>query len=102
MDIAASNPYTGTQLVNIALNLVKQFNNFEKGLVSWFERPIGEHTLINFKAYFEMEYQALRRFRGTTMRNTAYYQQVNTLYTVVQTIKEEREKILTEVKDSEY
>ena len=95
MDIVASNPYTGTQLVNIALNLVKQFNNFEKGLVSWFERPIGEHTLINFKAYFKREYQTLRGVRGTTMRNPADFQQPNALSTVAQKMKEEREQIST-------
>ena len=102
MAIAASNPYTGTQLVNIAIKLIKNFNDFEKGLVSWFERPVVAHTMLNFKAHFEREYQALKRVRGTTMRNTSYFQQANNMLTVIQTMEEEREQILTEVKDSEY
>ena len=102
MAIDASNPYKGTQLVNVAIKLIKKFNDFEKGLVSWFERPVVEHTMLNFKAHFEREYQALKRVRGTTMRNTSYFQQANNLSTVIQTMKEEREQILTEVKDSEY
>ena len=100
--VAASNPYTDTQIVNIALTLIKNFNDFEKGLTSWFELPIADHTLINFKTHFEREYLALRRVRGNTMRNTSYFQQANSMSTMMQTMKEERDLILHEVKDSEY
>ena len=89
-------------MVNIALTLIKNFNDFEKGLTSWFERPVIEHTLINFKTHFEREYLALRRVRGNTMRNNSYYQQANSMSTMMQTMKEERDLILHEVKDSEY
>jgi len=98
--VAALNPYTGTQMVNIGLKLIKNFNDFEKGLISWFERPVGEHTLINLKTHFEREYQALRRVRGTTMRNAAYFQQANALSSVLKQFDEERALILTEMKDS--
>ena len=99
---AALNPYTDTQMVNIALRLIKNLNDFEKGLTSWFERPVQEHTLLNLKTHFEREYQALRRVRGNTMRNTAYFQQANNMATMMKSMKEERELILNEVKDSEY
>jgi len=102
ISVAALNPYTGTQMVNIGLKLIKNFNDFEKGLISWFERPVGEHTLINLKTHFEREYQALRRVRGTTMRNSAYFQQANALSSVMKQFEEERALILAEVKDSEY
>ena len=101
ISVAALNPYTGTQMVNIGIKLIKNFNDFEKGLISWFERPVGEHTLINLKTHFEREYQALRRVRGTTMRNAAYFQQANALTSVMEKMKEERTLILDEVKDSE-
>ena len=99
--VVASNPHTGTQMVNIALKLIKNFNDFEKGLISWFERPVPEHTLINLKTPFEREYQALCRVRGNTMRNTSYFQQASNISTMMQTMKEERDLILTEVKESE-
>ena len=102
ISVAALNPYAGTQMVNIGLKLIKCFSDFEKGLISWFKRPVVEHTLINLKILFEIEYQALRRVRGTKMRNTAYFQQANALSSVMEKIKEERELTLTEVKDSEY
>ena len=52
ISVVALNPYTGTKIVNIRLKLIKRFNDFEKGLISWFERPIVEDTLINFKNIF--------------------------------------------------
>ena len=90
VSVAASNPYTNTQMVNIGIKLIKNFNDFEKGLTLWFELPTADHTLLNFKAHFEREYQALRRVQGTTMRNTAYFQQANALSSVMQKMREER------------
>ena len=34
--VAALNPYTDTQIVNIGVKLIKKFNDFEKGLISLF------------------------------------------------------------------
>ena len=99
--IAASNPYTGTQLVNVGIKLIKNFNDFEKGLTSWFERPLAQHTIPNFKTHFEREYVALKRVRGTTMRNTAYFQQANAITTVLESMKQERLEMIQEVKNSE-
>ena len=99
--IAASNPYTATQIINIGIQLIKNFNDFEKGLTSWFERPILEHTLANFKVHFEREYQALRRVRGITMKNTAYFQNANAMTSVLETIKQERVEMIQEVKNTE-
>ena len=36
------------------------------------------------------------------MRNTSYFQQANNMSTMMQAMKEERDLILTEVKESEY
>lgn len=58
--ITASNPYISTQLVNVTLKLTNNFYHFKKGLVSWFERPTSKHTLLNFKAHFKQEYQAIK------------------------------------------
>ena len=52
ISVAALNPYTDTQIVNIGVTLIKNFNYFEKGLISRFERPVDEHTLINLKHTF--------------------------------------------------
>ena len=96
--IAASNPYTATQMINIGVKLIRSFNDFENGLTSWFERPLIQHTLPNFKAYFEREYQALKRVRGTTMRHTSYFQQAIIITSVLETMKQERVEIIQEVK----
>ena len=99
--IAASNPYTSTQLVNIGIKLIKNFNDFDRGLTSWFERPIEQHTFSNFKSHFEREYQALRKVRGPTMKSAIYLQQANAIASVLKTIKSENMDILNEVKNSE-
>ena len=99
--IDTSNPYTGKQMINIGIKLIKNFNDFEKGLTSWFERPSIQHTLLNFRAHFEREYQSLKIIRGTTMRNTAYFQQANAMTSVLENMKQERVEMIQEVKNTE-
>ena len=78
--------------------LIKNFNDFEKGLTSWSEKSLIEHTLPNFKAHSEREYQALKRFRGKTVRNTEYFQQANAITNVLEAIKQKRAEMIQEVK----
>ena len=85
--IAASNPYTCMQMVNVGDKLTKNFNDFEKELTSYFERPLTKHTLLNFKIYFERECQSLKSVRGTTMRNISYHRQANAITSVLETIQ---------------
>ena len=85
-------------MVNVGIKLINNFNDFEKGLTSWFERLLNEHTLQNFKIHFEREYQSLKHVRGTTMRNTAYFQQANAITSVLEKIQQERAEMIQEVK----
>ena len=85
-------------MINIGVKLIRNFNDVENGLTSWFERPIIEHTLPNFKAHFKREYQALERVRRTTMRKSTYYQQANAITSVLENMKQERVEMIQEVK----
>ena len=51
--IDASTPYTGTHMVHAGIKIVKNFDDSEKGLTSWFDRTFLQHTLQHFKKYFE-------------------------------------------------
>ena len=70
--IAANNPFSGINLVNISIKLINNFNDFEKGLTSWYKQPLIEHRMINLKLHFEREYQALKRVRGITTQSTYF------------------------------
>ena len=50
--ISANNPYTGTHIVNIDIQLTKNFNDIEKFL-AWLGRPEIQHTLLDFKTHLE-------------------------------------------------
>ena len=87
--IAANNLYTGQQLVNIGIQLIQNFNDFDRVLTSWYELPPVNHTLINFKLHVEREYQALKQVQGMPTRITAFVQQENTLSSIMETMKQE-------------
>lgn len=49
LSIAAENELTERQLVQIGVQLIKNTNNFERGLETWLSQPIATRTWINFK-----------------------------------------------------
>ena len=74
LGIAASNPYTTSQLIVFALQIIKNARDFEDGMKLWHRQPNVDKTWSNFKLHFEDEHASLRRVWGTTMRITAYHQ----------------------------
>ena len=57
---AAQLPYTDAQFVNLGICLIKNTNDFDKGLTEWFDLPLGQ-TYITFKKHFTKAQTALRR-----------------------------------------
>ena len=76
--VAAENPYSDKQRVQMGLKIMKNTHDFETGLREWYARPSNEHTWDNFKQHFDAAHVLLRQIRGTDMQNTAF-QQVNML-----------------------
>ena len=64
---AANNSFSDTQIVNLAIQLIKNMCDFEKSLIDWYARPIIEHTWLNFQTHFEDSHQTLRKLRELTM-----------------------------------
>ena len=44
--------YTTAQIINIEIKLVKNTNDFEKGLSDWYDKSAKDHTWLNFKEHF--------------------------------------------------
>ena len=59
-EIAVSNPYIGTQSVNIGIKLIKNYKNSEISLTTNSNRTIVKHTRLNFKMHFEIECQGFK------------------------------------------
>ena len=99
---ASGNPFTPRQLTEIGIQLIKNFNDFEKGLTTWFDLPTPDQTWPRFKIHFETARTSLRKVRGVTMRNTAYHQQANAMTgQVLQEIRAENLQLVDEVKSAE-
>ena len=65
--IAADLPYTDKQFINLGVRLIKNMNDFDKGLTKWFENPSDKY--IDFKQHFTDAQKNLPRVRGPTMQS---------------------------------
>ena len=79
-----TNKYTDTQLVNLGVRLVKNMNDFEKGLTDWFAKSAIDRTWKNFKPHFETAYTKLEQVRGLSMKNSVFNQQANSITPILQ------------------
>ena len=69
--------FSDTQIVNLAVQLIKNMCDFEKWLIGWYAKLSNEHTWLNFQSHFEHAHHTLRKVRGTSMKNTTFQQQAN-------------------------
>ena len=88
LGVAARDPFTNKQLVNIGLKIIKNTRDFADGLKTWYQRPRVEHTYANFKTHFEDALELLRESRGSDM-TSEMYQQANV---VAEAFRDELEK----------
>ena len=101
MSIAAEAEYTETQLVNLGVQLIKNTNDFERGLETWLSQPVAARTWIAFKAHFNRAQAQLRRIRGPTMRNTAFANTANSIINSVrEELSDEREKVFHPIEET--
>ena len=70
---AAYTPYTQIQLLNIAVQILKDSGAFTEGLKQWYQKPIAEHTWEQFKNHFQDELKKLKKVLGPQMRGTPYH-----------------------------
>ena len=59
---ASGNPFSPVQLLTIGIQLIKNFNDFETGLTTWFDLPPADKTWPRFKTHFESARASLHRF----------------------------------------
>ena len=98
---ASGTPFSENQKINIGIQCIKNFNDFEKGLSDWFDLPAAGKTWTAFKTHFESARESLRRLRGVTMKNTAFSQQANAITSRILTeIRNDNELMLNEVRST--
>ena len=71
---AANLPKTNNQIVNYGLEAIRKTGEYERALMSWYEKAEGDQTWSNFKTHFTEAQNQLRRVRGSTMHNTPFHQ----------------------------
>ena len=100
--VAAQNPYSDPQIINLGIKLIKNMCDFEKGLTTWYDLPLADQTWIRFKTHFNTAQNSLRRVRGPTMQSGILSQQANILSTkIMSEIQHERTEYLNAVSASE-
>ena len=57
--VAATIPYLDAQIINLGIKLIKNMNNFDKSLTSWYNLPIADRTWIRFKSHFTLAQSSL-------------------------------------------
>ena len=86
----ADNEYTERQLVNIGIQIIKNTNDFERGLENWIIRPTVDKTWVNFKAHFETAHKYLTQLSGPLMKNSSFVNTANAItVSVIESVKEE-------------
>ena len=102
LSIAAQNEFTETQLVNLGIQLIKNFNDFERGLDDWMACPRIDKTWVNFKTHFEAAHERLCDLRGPTMRNSSFQQTANSItQEVLREIKSDRNEVFNRLTQTE-
>ena len=74
MGEAAHLPYSEQQLVQYALDILRNTNEFQDGIKTWNRRAPNLRTWANFITHFDTEYNDLLQLRGPTMRNSNMHQ----------------------------
>ena len=66
---AARLPFTDAQFVNLGIRLIKNMNDFDKGLTEWFDLPTVKKTYIKFKDHFMNVQSSLQQISGPMMQS---------------------------------
>lgn len=70
--IRAERPYTEIQLIDMALQLIRNMRDFEKALGNWDKKVDADKTWTNLKEHFCDAQLELRKIRGPTMMQAGF------------------------------
>ena len=72
--IQANIPYTEQQLLEFALQIIRNTHDYENALGDWHTKPLPEKTWENLKTHFAKAQEALKASRGPTMAQAGFHQ----------------------------
>ena len=102
LSTAAGQTYTQSQIVNLGVHLIKNTNDFEKGLNDWYDKPIIDHNWLNFQDHFTWAQQNLRRVRGPSMQSSIMINQANAIsQSLMRNMQDEKDVFMDAVEASE-
>lgn len=65
-------PYSDEQIIDFALQLIRNTRDFEQGLIDWNKKPKADQTWSNLKQHFKEAQQALKEVRGPSMLQAGF------------------------------
>ena len=71
---AARLPRTNQMMVSYGLGIIQRTGDMEKGLSEWHELDADDQTWRTFKRHFNNAYRALKKVRGTVIKNTPFHE----------------------------
>ena len=72
--IQANLPYTPQQLIDLAMQLIKNTHDFELAIGEWNQKGMADKTWTNLKSHFGDAQKALKDIRGPTMAQAGFHQ----------------------------
>ena len=69
---AAGEEKSTEQIINLALTILRNTGEFEKGLGDWYKKDAAQKMWNNLTEHFQEEQILLRRIRGKSMKNTSF------------------------------
>ena len=73
MATAAKVPHTTEQLISFGINIIQKTGDFERALMEWHKMDRNLRTWQNLKDHFSKAHRALRKIRGTIIKNTPFH-----------------------------
>ena len=69
LSIAANLRYSSSQLISMALSVIKSTNDYHRSLEDWYALPLIQQTWPNMKTQFLTARKYMRKAQGATMRD---------------------------------
>ena len=96
LSIAANSRYSPSQLIAMALHVIKNTNDFRRPLEDWYALPLIQQTWLNLKTHFQKARKYTRKVCGKTMREAGYHT-ANNICEEIKDVKDDLQTVQTSV-----
>ena len=104
---AAASPYSQTQLINIALHVIKSITDSQRGLSDWYALPTAGQMWLNLKIHSQTARQNRKKVRGSSIHDAKLHQanqnieEIQYVKQSLQTMQEAQRSVFAAIEDNQ-